>query len=413
MIRRALGWLGTALLFALVAVSFAPTLVPPFLDRIYYRGPVSDHFDGRRFFNPGTPEPPRLDPSRFLNRWLRGERAVWPERAPVTPTVPPRDVAGDKMRVTWIGHSTVLVQVRGLNILTDPIWAERASPFAFAGPRRVRAPGVRFEDLPRIGLVVVSHNHYDHLDLETLKRLWARDRPLIVTSLGNDSILRGEGIEAVALDWGQTHLVQRPDGQVQMTSECAPDAGRWCLTELAVTVLRNHHWGARWGADRNRALWSAFSIQTPQGNIFFAGDTGWGDGSWVREAARAGPYRLAIVPIGAYLPRDVMQNSHVSPEEALAMVRILDPRVALAVHWGTFQLSFEGMDQPAEELRALLRRQGLPPGRFLTPAVGQPFSVPVEATAVAAPSAGAGSSAASPSAPSRRPPTGPATVGPR
>jgi L-ascorbate metabolism protein UlaG (beta-lactamase superfamily) len=143
-----------------------------------------------------------------------------------------------------------------------------------------------------------------------------------------------------------------------------------------VTVLRNHHWGSRWGTDRNRALWSAFSVQTPAGNIFFAGDTGWGDGSWVREAARAGPYRLAIIPVGAYLPRDVMQNSHVGPQEALDMFRVLDPGLALAVHWGTFQLSFEAMDQPAQVLAELQRRQSVPPGRFVATAVGQPFRVP-------------------------------------
>ena len=354
--RRLLKWLGTALLFAFVALSFAPTLVPPFLDRIYYAGPASDHYDGRRFFNPGTNEPPRLDPRRFFNRWLRGERAVWPESAPVRQTVPPRNVAGHEMRVTWIGHSTVLVQIAGLNVLTDPIWSDRASPFSFIGPKRARAPGVRFEDLPRIHLVVVSHNHYDHLDLPTLKRLWERDRPLIVTSLGNDTILRAEGIESVALDWG---------GRVPL-----PGGGG------EVMVLRNHHWGSRWGTDRNRALWSAFAIRTPQGNVFFGGDTGWGDGSWVREAARAGPYRLAIIPIGAYLPRDVMQNSHVGPAEALAMFRRLDPRLALAVHWGTFQLSFEGMDQPAQALAGLQRAQGLPPDRFIATAVGQPVSVP-------------------------------------
>jgi L-ascorbate metabolism protein UlaG (beta-lactamase superfamily) len=368
--RRLLAWLGTILLFVLVALSFAPTLVPPFLDRIYYSGPASGHFDGKRFFNPGTSEPPRLDPRGVLNRWLRMERPLWPERVPVRPTVPPRGVGGDEMRVTWIGHSTVLVQVQGLNILTDPIWSERASPFSFAGPRRVREPGVRFEDLPHIDLVLVSHDHYDHMDLPTLKRLWERDRPLIVTSLGNDTILRGEGIDSVALDWGQSHHV------ANSAAMCLESSDRWCFTRYAVTVLRNHHWGSRWGTDRNRALWSAFSVQTPQGNIFFGGDTGWGDGAWVREAARAGPYRLAIIPIGAYLPRDFMQNSHVGPEEALRIYGMLAPRMALGVHWGTFQLAFEGMDDPPRTLAALERQQGVPPGRFVTTEVGRPFSVP-------------------------------------
>lgn len=376
MIRRVLKWLGTVFLFALVALSFAPTLVPPFLDHIYYRGPVSDHYDGHRFFNPGTSEPPRLDPGRMVSRFLNAERPAWPERVPVQPVVPPRTVTGDAMRVTWIGHSTVLVQVAGLNILTDPIWSERASPFSFMGPKRARAPGVRFEDLPHIDLVVVSHNHYDHLDLPTLKRLWARDRPRIVTSLGNDTILSGEGIDSVALDWGQSFVQPIPGRGPQFTAQCPAERGRWCLASYAVTVLRNHHWGSRWGSDRNRALWSAFSVQTPQGNIFFGGDTGWGDGSWVTAAARAGPYRLAIIPIGAYLPREIMQNSHVGPEEALRIFRALNPGMALAVHWGTFQLAFETIDGPPRTLQALERQEGLAAGRFLATEVGRPFDVP-------------------------------------
>jgi L-ascorbate metabolism protein UlaG (beta-lactamase superfamily) len=353
--RTVLKWLGTLLLFVLVALSFAPTLVPPFLDRIYYRGPASDHYDGHRFFNPGANDPPRLDPSRFLNRWAKGERAAWPDAVAVRQTVPPRRVAGNEMQVTWIGHATVLVQTQGLNILTDPIWSDRASPFSFVGPVRVRAPGVRFEDLPRIDLVLVSHNHYDHMDLPTLQRLWERDRPLIVTSLGNDAILRGAGVDSVTRDWG---------GRVPVR------AG------IEVIVERNHHWGSRWGADRNRALWSAFTIVTPGGNIFFAGDTGLGDGAWVRAAAAHGPFRLAILPVGAYLPRDVMQNSHIGPAEALQIFEALDPARALAIHWGTFQLSFEAIDDPPRSLAALARAAGVAPGRFAATEVGQTFSVP-------------------------------------
>lgn len=355
MIGKGLRWLGTILLFVVVGLSFAPTLIPPFLDRIYYSGPVSDHFDGHRFFNPGVRESPRTDPSRLLNRWLSVERPAWPDTVPVQPSVPPRAVVGDEMRVTWIGHSTVLVQVAGLNVLTDPIWSERASPFSFIGPKRVRAPGVRFEDLPHIDLVLVSHNHYDHLDLPTLKRLWDRDRPVIVTGLGNDSLLRGEGIEAVARDWGD-HVPLRGGAEVML--------------------LRSWHWSTRWGNDRNRALWSAFAVRTPSGNIFFAGDTAWGDGSWVGEAARAGPYRLAIIPIGSYLPRDMMQNNHIGPGEALRIFHALNPAQALGVHWGTFQLAFERIDDPPRTLADLMRQQGVAPGRFVAAEAGRPFSVP-------------------------------------
>ncbi len=347
--------IGTAVLLAAIALSLAPSLVPPFLDRIYYRGPPSDHYDGERFFNPGFPPGTRRPPPRFLGRWARGEgRAEWPEQVPVAPTVPPRRVAGEEMRVTWIGHATVLVQTQGLNILTDPLWSERTSPFSFIGPKRVRAPGVRFHDLPPIDIVLVSHNHYDHMDVPTLRRLQQRDRPLIVTSLGNDALLRSHGIEAVARDWG----------------------GGARAGAAGIVVERVHHWAARWGAGRNRALWSGFTVKLPGGGVFFAGDTGWGDGSWVREAALNGPFRLAILPIGAYEPRDVMSNNHVDPEEAVRIFEILDPATALAMHWGTVQLTFEPIGEPPRRLAELRRARGIAANRFVATEAGRTFAVP-------------------------------------
>lgn len=347
--------LGKALLFLAVAICFTPSLVPPFLDRIYYEGPKSSHYDGERFFNPGSPASESGNPRSFFNRWVNGERAQWPESVKVRQTVPLPRVEGEKMRVTWIGHATVLVQTQGINILTDPIWSERASPFSFAGPKRVRAPGVAFESLPKIDLVLISHNHYDHMDLPTLKRLWERDRPLIVTTFGNDTILRRRGIEAVALDWNGRTAVAKGS---------------------SVIAERNHHWGSRWGTDRNRALWSAFTVQLPGGNIFFAGDTGIGDGSWVRKAAARGPFRLAIIPIGAYEPRDFMKTHHVNPEEAVSIFKTLNPAAALGIHWGTFQLTFEGIDEPRQRLAALREARGIPPNAFVTTEAGQSFLVP-------------------------------------
>jgi L-ascorbate metabolism protein UlaG (beta-lactamase superfamily) len=352
--------LGTLVLFLVVALCFAPTVIPPFLDRIYYQGPPSGHFDGARFFNPEGQAPLSSGSRRsFFSRWASAtERAAWPDHVPVAPTVPPRRVQDDEMRVTWVGHATVLVQTQGLNILTDPIWSDRASPLSFVGPRRVRAPGVRFDDLPRIDLVLVSHNHYDHMDLPTLRRLWDRDRPLIVTSLGNDTVIAGAGARAVARDWGGAVRV-RPG--------------------VEVIVERVHHWGSRWMTDRNRALWSGFTVRLPGGNVFFAGDTGWGGGSWVREAARHGPFRLAILPIGAYEPRDFMRTHHVNPEEAMAIFEGLNPVRALGVHWGTFQLTFEPIDQPWQRLAALRRARGLADDRFVAVQAGRSFSVPAAA----------------------------------
>ena len=355
--RTFLRRLGTAFLFLLVGLCFTPSVIPPFLDRIYYQGPRSDHFDGAHFFDPRDRAARRAEitPARFFNRWATGERAKWPDHVAVTPTVPPRRVDGQRMLVTWIGHTTVLVQTAGLNILTDPIWSDRASPFSFIGPKRVRAPGVRFEDLPKIDLVLVSHNHYDHMDLATLKRLWDRDHPLIVTSLGNDTILKRASIGAVAGDWSQSIPVR---------------------SGASVVIERVHHWGSRWGTDRNRSLWSGFTIRLPGGNIFFAGDTGWGDGSWPADAARDGPYRFAILPIGAYLPREVMQSNHMNPDESVAAFRLLGARTALGVHWGTFQLTFEGIDDPPRRLAAALKAQGVAPNRFIATEVGRSFEVP-------------------------------------
>ena len=353
--RKWLRRLGTLLLFLAVGLCFAPSLIPPFLDRIYYEGPRSGHFDGERFFNP-APGPAAVahgGPARFINRFIgSSERARWPEHVPVAATVPPRRVLGKDMLVTWIGHATVLIQTGGANILTDPIWSERASPFSFLGPKRVRAPGVRFEDLPKIDLVLVSHNHYDHMDLPTLKRLWDRDHPVIVTSLGSDAILRESGVGSTALDWN----------------------GSTAFRAGVVFADRNQHWSSRWGTDRNRALWSAFTVLMPGGNIFFAGDTGYGD--WPREAAKDGPFRLAILPIGAYEPRDVMQANHMNPEEAVRAFEALKPGVALGMHWGTFQLTFEGIDDPPRRLAAARRARGIAEGRFVTTEVGRTFRVP-------------------------------------
>ena len=360
---------GGLLLLLVILFGLAVTIVPRFLDRIYYRGPASDHFDGERFFNPGvddTVKPPTGGSrSGFLWRQLTGsDRPPWPERVAVTPAKPPARVEGERMLVTWIGHATVLVQTQGLNILTDPIWSERTGPFG-RGPKRVAAPGVAFDDLPKIDLVLVSHNHYDHLDKPTLKRLWARDRPLIVTSLGNDSIIRQIGADAVALDWGAEQPV-RPAGQGSRPSA-------W------VAVTRNHHWGSRWFTDRNRALWSSFVVRLPSGgNLFFAGDTGFGDGEWPREAAALGPIRLAIIPIGAFrfTHGQMDTGSHIGPAKAVEVFDRTGAGMALPIHHATFRLSFEAYDTPAKMLTALMRCTGAPADAFAARPVGAMFEVP-------------------------------------
>lgn len=380
--RKWLSRLGWALLFLLIGLLLAPVILPPFLDRIYYRGPVSAHYDGQRFFNPdgefGTGGTQRRVPASMLIRFMLGQdRAEWPDHVPIAPGYPAAEgtlcppakkdritenwarcvakVDPRRMFVTWVGHATVLVQAGGINILTDPIWAKHSGPFGVSGPSRAREPGIRFDDLPKIDLVLVSHDHYDHMDLATLRRLWGRDRPLIVTSLGNDTVIANSGAKAVAKDWGQRVTV-RPG--------------------IDVIVERVHHWGSRWMSDRNRALWSGFTVTLPGGNLFFAGDTGWGDGSWPREGVRDGPYRLAILPIGAFQPREMMSGNHIGPVEAAAAFKELGAAHALAVHWGTFRLSGEGIDEPPALLRKTLNEQGIAPDRFRAMEVGRNWEVP-------------------------------------
>lgn len=362
-IAKVFKFLGTGLLFALVALCLAIIVLPPFLDRIYYTGPVSAHFDGARFFNPDGEDTlaPPTGKSRggFMTRWIlgRNERPDWPVSVPVTQTRPAARVEGDALRATWVGHATVLVQTQGLNILTDPIWSEIAGPFNLAGPARVTAPGIRFEDLPKIDLILVSHNHYDHLDVPTLRRLWERDRPMILTSLGNDAVI---DVPSKAVDWG-TRISVKPG--------------------VDVVVTRNHHWGSRWGTDRNRALWSSFTITTPAGNIFFAGDTGPGDMKWPEEAARLGPVRLAILPIGAFrfAPGQMMTGSHIGPREAVDVFRGLDAGFGIPIHWGTFRLSFEAYETPPAMLDLFTACAGYRPDIFARRAIGQPIDIPLYA----------------------------------
>lgn len=385
---RILRALGVGLLFLTVAVCVALTVVPAFLDRIYYQGPQTSHYDGARFFNPDgedTLRPPTGGSrGNFILRTLTGSdgRPAWPDQVEVTQSKPAARVEGDRMIATWIGHASVLVQTNGLNILTDPIYSETAGPLGL-GPHRVTKPGVAFDDLPKIDLVLVSHDHYDHMDLATLKRLWDRDKPIFITSLGNDALLRSVGIPnrsattdcgdcpgVEALDWGQDADVSR------FPNAWAASANRARMRPAVVQVTRNHHWGSRWGTDRNRALWSSFVVQLPGGNLFFAGDTGFGDGKWPAEAAAHGPIRLALIPIGAFrfVPGQMDVGSHIGPIQAVEVFKRLGARYAMPIHWGTFRLSFEAYDTPPKLLDRVMMCRGL--SDFTAYPIGAPVDVP-------------------------------------
>lgn len=301
------------------------------LDGSGYSGPVSDHFDGRRF-HMAIPRDRHL--SDYVAWLVQREPGPWRDYEAIAPgPPPPRRVLGEALRVTPINHSTVLIQTAGLNLLTDPIWSHRASPFSFMGPDRHIPPGIRFEDLPPIDAVLVSHSHYDHMDLPTLKRLWERDHPRIFVGLGNAGTLRAAGIGEVSeTDWWQAQ-------------DLAPG--------VRVHGVPAQHWTSRGLFDRNRTLWLGYVVETPGGAIYFAGDTGFGP-HYGAIAARFPALRLALLPIGAYLPRWFMQPVHMNPAEAVAAWRILGAASGLAIHYGTFRLAEEGQDRPPADLARAL-----------------------------------------------------------
>ena len=322
----------------------------------YYHGPVSDHFDGERFFNPhGAPPRSRHDLLRwFVDRRFRGTRAKWPAWAPSPYSDrPPTRVEGAALRLSYVGHASFLIQTAGLNMLLDPVWSKRASPFRLLGPRRVNDPGIAFADLPPIDVVLVSHGHYDHLDLATLSRLAAAHRPRVIAPLGNDTIMRNRhpAIAAEAHDW---------EDRIEI------GAG------VAVTLVPTRHWSARNLSDRNESLWASFVIETPGGRVYFVADSGYGDGRHFRRAReRHGPLRLAILPIGAYEPRWFMREQHMNPTESVQAFLDCGAELALGHHYGTFQLTDEAIDAPLTALANALKVAGIPRERFRTLQPGQ------------------------------------------
>lgn len=298
----------------------------------------SDHFDGKRFVNPtGTAG----QPFSKVPRMLREPRTPWPAHLDVVPQRPPGLEGADAV-VTFVGHATFLIQTPAGNILTDPMYSQRASPMSWAGPRRVRQPAVRFEDLPPISIVLLSHNHYDHCDRPTLRMLAERHTPIVVTPLGNGPLVRSCGLRQVEeLDWWDK--AQR--------------------TALPITLTPAYHFSARGPFDRNRALWGGFVLTTGSSRIFFAGDTAYG-GFFKDIRQRLGPFDLALLPIGAYEPRWFMQVVHMNPAEAVQAHLDLDSPQSIAMHFGTFQLTTEGIDEPLRGLERALRANEIPQSRF-------------------------------------------------
>jgi L-ascorbate metabolism protein UlaG (beta-lactamase superfamily) len=290
------------------------------------------HFDGRRFYNPEAPQ------ARGFLDALRWKLTSRPEPSPlfiedVVPSVPPSSVEASQVRVAMVNHSTVLVQRSGINLLTDPIWSERASPLSWIGPKRRRRPGVRMEDLPPIDVVLISHNHFDHLDLPTLRQLATRGGSTFVVAARCARLLRSQRIEPVhELDWGESLAISG------FTIHCVPAL----------------HFSARGLLDRNKTLWCGYVIEYAESLVYFAGDTSFGS-HFAKIREKFGSPRVALLPIGAYEPRWFMSPVHMAPEEAVRAHEILGAKTSIAIHHGTFQLADDGIDTPEKQLMACRR----------------------------------------------------------
>lgn len=318
----------------------------------YYQGPESDHFNGRKFFNPWNPQPPKTFMDMVKWRMSRGN-IKWPEKVERTRSaIPPVRVEGKNLHVTNIGHATILLQTAGLNIITDPVFSDRASPFSFIGPKRVSAPGIDFDNLPKIDVILLSHNHYDHMDLSSLKKLWERDKPLILTPLGNDTIINfiHSDIKVEVLDWG----FSKEFAGVNFTLEPA------------------QHWSARWINDRNDALWGSFVIECSYGKIYFAADSGYGE-HFKKIGEKYGKFDFSLIPIGAYEPRWFMKYLHMNPKDAVRAFYDLNTEKAMAIHFEVFKLTNEGHGSPRRHIAAAIERSRIKEQDFIIPYIGEEF----------------------------------------
>ncbi|MBS0001419.1 MAG: MBL fold metallo-hydrolase [Cyclobacteriaceae bacterium] len=313
-----------------------------------YHGENSDHFNGKEFVNPGDV---RQHGFGDLIKWIMNrQQGPWN-------SIEEFDHGKVKLnsdssaRIYYVNHSTFLLQLGNFNILTDPVWSDRVSPFKWIGPQRKRPPGIKLDELPEIHLVLLSHNHYDHLDISTLRRINDEYHPLMIAPLGVPAYLAENGIGQLReMDWWEESGINE-----NLTIACVPA----------------QHFSGRGMFDRNKTLWGGYVIISEFGNIFFAGDTGYGD-FFKDISEKYAPIHLAMLPIGAYIPGWFMSPIHISPDEAVKIHREMKAEKSVAMHFGTFPLGDDGMWQPVNDLE--IARQDkqvenfyvLSPGEYLT-----------------------------------------------
>ena len=310
-----------------------------------YKGSKRAHFNGKKFINPDKIKGRGL---YDMLKWaLTGDRGAWEKLYMTDVDFPPAAAFRDNSTnpsVTFVNHATFLIQVDGLNILTDPIWSRRASPYSWVGPKRMRPPGIRFNDLPPIDLVLISHNHYDHLDLQTVTRLKEDHDPFFITPLGVGQYLSRHGISRTTdLDWQEHHQVN---------------------DNVVVHSVPAQHFSGRGVFDRDQTLWCGYVLQSPSATIYFAGDTAYG--TFFTDIGNTFDIDLSLIPIGAYKPRWFMQPIHADPDEAVQIHRDVQSSKSIGMHFGTFPLADEGMVEPKADLAKAREKYSLADDDFIT-----------------------------------------------
>lgn len=332
------------LLFFVLPFLFTCTSAPE------YQGPKSDHFDGERFFN-------RIPMTKtfwdYLGMRIKTKQEDWPKWIDTKPQALPKNFQDkNSIKAIFINHSTVLLNIGGTIIITDPTYAKKASPFSWYGPKRVHLPGIKFDDLPKIDVILISHNHYDHLDIPTIKRLAKRDQPLILAGLGNNLLFKKNKISrGEDLDWNQTKIFK----------------------DLKITFVYSQHWSARGLFDRRKTLWGSFIINSPLGKVYFSGDTGFSN-HFLLQGKKYGPFDLAFLPIGGYEARYFMKYSHLNPDEAVQAHLALKSKKSIGIHFGTFQLTNEKRDQPKIDLNLARNRYKVENKHFFAPQLGKVYN---------------------------------------
>jgi L-ascorbate metabolism protein UlaG (beta-lactamase superfamily) len=321
----------------LLPILFIPSCFSPKLNL-----EKSENFDGERFVNLIPPDEKKTF-SKFLKWRFQTKREKWPEWVDIVRTKPEFQIVSEGINVTFINHTTLLVQIDGVNIITDPIYSDRASPFSFIGPKRVRLPGVKFDDLPKIDVILISHNHYDHFDKETLDRLILRDDPKILFGIGNSFYLNEKNPKnIIEMNWGD----------------------EFKFKNLKFTFLSKQHWSKRNLFDTNKSLWGSFAIEGSK-KIYFAGDTGYSN-HFKNIQKKFEYFDLSLIPIGAYEPRWFMKYNHMNPEEAVQAHIDLKSKKSIATHFGTFQLTNESIDDPVKDLKIAREKYNIKESDFFT-----------------------------------------------